>query len=200
MTDPAPLTDDEWPEWVQRAAAFTPTHLLDRLVATVEQARSERDAWERIAVTTGGVDRAEQFWSRVAKSNGCWIWSGPCDSDGYGKVTWSGRFRRAHRVAYELSIGPIPEGLQLDHLCRDPGCVNPAHLEPVTHQENMRRGLHGGLTTHCPAGHPYDETNTYRPPGTNQQRCRTCLREHSARYRERIRARTQSTEDEETPS
>lgn len=157
-----------------------------RLLAMVEQTRRERDRWEQIATVTGGVERLERFWSLVDKTDECWLWTGRTDSGGYGQTSWNGQSKRAHRVAYELSVGPIPEDRQLDHLCRNPPCVNPDHLEPVTHQENMRRGLHGELTTHCPAGHPYDDdANTYRPAGTAQRRCRACLREHRARFRER---------------
>lgn len=69
----------------------------------------------------------------------CWLWIGTVDRWGYGQMKWQGRRPGSHRVAYELLVGPIPEGLTLDHLCRVPGCVNPAHLEPVTQAENNRR-------------------------------------------------------------
>lgn len=89
----------------------------------------------------------------------------------------------AHRFAYEDIVGPILEGLTIDHLCRVRHCVNPAHLEPVTHLENVRRG-NGGLNqlakTHCPKGHPYDEENTYRLPSRPSGRyCRACRRERN---------------------
>jgi hypothetical protein len=95
---------------------------------------------------------------------------------------------QAHRFAYELLVGPIPEGLELDHLCRNHACVNPAHLEPVIHVENIRRGdtdAQGRCNrdkTHCPAGHPLDEANTYHNPH-GWRACRTCNRESTARYR-----------------
>lgn len=85
------------------------------------------------------------------------------------------RLNQAHRLMFELHRGPIPTGLQIDHLCRQPLCVNPDHLEPVTSAENTRRGK--ALITHCPAGHPYDDANTYlaeRPTGSARH-CRTCL-------------------------
>lgn len=86
-----------------------------------------------------------RFWTMVDKDvdrDGCWTWTGKKGSKGYGLVhvdSASGRQQQAHRAAYELVVGPIPDGLELDHLCRVRVCVNPAHLEPVTRAENMRR-------------------------------------------------------------
>ncbi len=82
----------------------------------------------------------ERFWSRVEKSEGCWIWRGATTELGYGHVRIENRDYKAYRVSYELMLGPIPPGLVLDHVCSNPSCVNPAHLEPVTHAENLRRG------------------------------------------------------------
>lgn len=92
-----------------------------------------------------------------------------------------GRFVYIHRLAYEELIGPIPDGLQIDHLCRNRACYNPAHLEPVTQQENIRRG-YWAMKTHCPRGHAYDVVNTQWRG--NKRRCATCHREQErARYR-----------------
>lgn len=83
----------------------------------------------------------ERFWSKVEKSSGCWAWTGHKNRNGYG---WTlgpkGKGESAHRIAYELLVGPIPEGLQIDHLCRNRACVNPDHLEPVTQRVNWQRG------------------------------------------------------------
>lgn len=118
---------------------------------------------------------AERFWDKVEKSPGCWTWLSARDRHGYGRIgLTNGRAVLAHRVAYELVIGPIPSGMVLDHLCRNPPCVNPAHLEVVTQAENMRRAA--AAITHCPRGHAYDEANTYRNP-SGDRICRTCTRQ-----------------------
>lgn len=114
------------------------------------------------------------FWAKVDRSGECWLWTAYTMPNGYG--TW--RQTLAHRVAYELSIGPIPDGLQLDHLCRVRNCVRPDHLEPVTCRENLLRGdtitARCVAATHCPHGHPYDEANTYRSPTNGSRSCRAC--------------------------
>lgn len=110
--------------------------------------------------------------------DGCWIWTGGKQSMGYGWVYIPKLgMRLAHRFTYATLIGPIPEGLELDHLCRVPTCVNPEHLEPVTHRENVLRGqsptaIHAAKT-HCKRGHPFDERNTIWI-GTHR-RCRECV-------------------------
>lgn len=89
------------------------------------------------------TDPAARFWAKVDRTTGdaCWPWTARLDRDGYGTLKMpTGRSIRAHRFAYELLVGPIPEGLVIDHLCRNRRCVNPAHLEPVTAEENWRRG------------------------------------------------------------
>jgi hypothetical protein len=82
-----------------------------------------------------------RFWSKVDKGGpgGCWVWTASLNNMGYPRFNAGDREMLAHRFAYEDVVGPIPDGLELDHLCRRPVCVNPAHLEPVTHRENMRR-------------------------------------------------------------
>lgn len=120
------------------------------------------------------------------------MWQRACDPRwGYGYITIAGRGRLAHRAAYELLVGPIPDGLTLDHLCRRPACVNPEHLEPVTQRENNLRAPNQ-LTainlakTHCPRGHPYDEVNTYHMPNGGRD-CKVCTNRRSRERNERRR-------------
>jgi hypothetical protein len=130
----------------------------------------------------------ERFWAKVDKTDSCWLWTAGA-SEGYGRFRVSRPTRRtlaAHRVAYEWLVGPIPDGLQLDHLCRNPSCVNPDHLEPVTNRENGRRGIKGELTTHCPQGHPYSGVNLYVHP-RGRRKCRQCRKEQMRILRERRR-------------
>ncbi len=122
----------------------------------------------------------------VVNLEGCWLWTGSVGKTGYGRLGGPGT--SAHRRSYMMAVGPIPDGLELDHLCRVRCCVNPDHLEPVTHQENVRRGISGHLeraTTHCPKGHPYDDKNTYHTPAGKRD-CRECRRAASLRYRRRL--------------
>ena len=117
---------------------------------------------------------------------GCWEWTGYVMSNGYGlakDAAW--RARTAHRVVYEALVGPIPDGLELDHLCRNRRCVNPAHLEPVSHQENVRRAFVGrrNSRTHCTNGHEYTPGNTYLSRVSGYKSCRVCTRDSNRRSR-----------------
>src|SRR4051812_38920185 len=102
-------------------------------------------------------------------NTGCWLWASAVERNGYGRIRiGSGQRAQAHRFAYEYFVKPIPAGLQLDHLCRERSCVNPAHLEPVTGRVNTLRGRCGEVAkrrhaavTHCPFGHEYTSSNTY---------------------------------------
>jgi hypothetical protein len=126
----------------------------------------------------------DRLFSRVTEgANGCWLWGGARVRDGYGTIGRDGRNLRAHRVMYEYFIVEIPEGLDLDHLCRVRHCVNPWHLDPVTRQVNIIRGDKPGINaskTHCPHGHEYTEENTIRHRGSRF--CLTCKRERGREY------------------
>lgn len=122
--------------------------------------------------------REEAFWSRVEEPNGdgCWLWGGMITDKGYGAFSDQKRQRPAHRVAYELVVGPIPEGLDLDHLCRVRNCVNPGHLEPVTRRVNVLRGVgpsaQAAARDECANGHRYTDESTYWYRGYRM--CKTC--------------------------
>ena len=133
------------------------------------------------------LDVVERIWNKVIIDpvSGCWNFTGASTKEGYGRIHLDGRLQLPHRVMYEKLIGPIPNGLELDHSCRNPSCCNPEHLEPVTPQVNQLRGntvsSRNALVTCCPKGHPYDKENTrVRPDGSRN--CKECDRE-SARKR-----------------
>jgi len=131
----------------------------------------------------------DRFWAKVqlpADLADCWLWTGATkgrSQDAQYGCIFSGKRTRAgnplpvpaHRVSYELHVGPVPDGLHLDHLCRVSRCVNPAHLEPVTLRENLLRGALARRQDHCPHGHPWDEANTYTYR-SGARYCRTCNR------------------------
>lgn len=133
----------------------------------------------------------ERIRTKIEVGLGCWEWRAARTGGGYGYIHWDGRTCLAHRVVYELLRGPIDAGLVIDHLCRNRGCVNPVHLEPVTERVNILRGNSpwalGSKQTHCKRGHPFDEENTYVRPDRGARVCRACLRpswdERNARAR-----------------
>ena len=135
------------------------------------------------------------FWERVDKSdpNGCWLWTGSV-VQGYGRTNRSAKFwvrgvstGLAHRQAWMYLVGEIPEGTELDHLCRVRHCVNPDHLEAVPHAENVKRAAEANRKTHCPRGHEYNEVNAYKKRWKNKDGsagetwcCRVCKRDKKA--------------------
>lgn len=131
-------------------------------------------------------DDVARFWSYVEKTDDCWAWTGGKGPGGYGAFRFKGKQLRAHRYAYELEHGQVPDGLVLDHLCRNRSCVRPDHLEPVTQRENILRGegaaADNARKTHCNRGHEFTELNTYVNKNGGRV-CRTCVRENMRRYR-----------------
>jgi len=129
---------------------------------------------------------------KISLVGDCWECSGAPSTKGYARVSWNGKARFAHRVIYEILVGPIPEGMEIDHLCRNRKCVNPDHLEPVMHGDNVRRdverapdewGKAQGSKTHCPRGHEYDIISTQNGGRWAHRRCRVCARETDRRRR-----------------
>lgn len=138
--------------------------------------------------TKGPIPRpvSERLWAKVDTSGECWLWTGATTANGYGVLSvFTERLDRhtnalAHRLAYELLIGPIPQGLEIDHLCRVRHCVNPEHMEAVTHRENQRRMSEA--VTHCRnAGHELTPENTRVSPN-GRRRCLACQSEERRRY------------------
>lgn len=130
--------------------------------------------------------------SRITDS-GCWEWICPKKPGGYAAVTINGTRHVSHRLAFEVFIGQIPAGLVLDHLCRNTYCINPDHLEPVTQQENILRGIGRSAVnaekTHCPRGHKYTPENVWINSG--RRYCRACRRSLNAEYKRLRKARLQ---------
>lgn len=173
------------------------------------QARGWCDAhylrWQRHGAVDGQIGdlflMADRFWAKVNKDGPipefaphlgqCWDWTSNTVPNGYGQFGVRQSMRLAHRVAYELMIGEVPEGLELDHLCRRRICVRPSHLEAVTHLENMIRGMSPWAVARrngtCLNGHDRTPENTYVYQGKTREYvcCRICRRLAKARYRAR---------------
>lgn len=130
----------------------------------------------------------QKLMARVQRTEtGCWEWTGSRTAGGYGQIRRRYVVYGAHRLSYETFVGPIPEGLHLDHLCRNPPCINPEHLEPVTSRENCLRGISpaakNAVKTHCVNGHPLTGANLAIDRGH-----RACVECRRRRGRKRMRA------------
>lgn len=131
-----------------------------------------------------------RFWAKVSEDpiTGCWNWTAALSGRGYGQYSIRARRVYAHRAAYAALVGPIPKGMEIDHVkCRNKRCCNPAHLDVVTSAENTRRWAE--TVTACPAGHAYTEANTWhgkqRAGRYRMKQCRTCQRERQRAARAR---------------
>jgi len=141
------------------------------------------------------ISEQERFDRKVepVTESGCWIWTASVNHDGYGQFRrGNGKTCGAHKFSYEKHRGPIPPGMELDHLCRVRPCVNPYHLEPVSHKKNCLRGVGptavNAVKTACINGHLFTPDNT-KPnsyPGTRD--CRICIRRRNSEYKKRLRA------------
>jgi len=131
-----------------------------------------------------------RFMAKVDVSEKCWLWTAGL-KDGYGAFRVMGKTHRAHKWYWEFLNGKVPNGLELDHTCNNRACVNPQHLEAVSHAENVRRAPVGKRNwrtlniTHCPKGHEYSEGNIYRPPNSNERHCRICHKERGILWRKK---------------
>ena len=134
----------------------------------------------------GDARLPERFCSKVIPEpmSGCWLWIASETQKGYGQFNVKGLSHPvgSHRITYEAFVAPIPDGFDIDHLCKVTGCCNPRHLEAVTRSENLRRATHRvGKYSHCPAGHESSPENTYIKP-QGYKVCRTCMRKHYRSY------------------
>lgn len=140
-------------------------------------------AGQRLQLTMRQLDN---FEAKVEIGDGCWLWIGSVDRHGYGKFNIKPYQVSAHRIAYQLHVGPIPDGHDIDHLCRIRRCVNPAHLDTVTRRENIMRSpialsAVNAVKTACIKGHPFDQANTYIDPA-GYRHCRACSRAANRRW------------------
>lgn len=137
---------------------------------------------------------ADRLLKRTTKISGCWLWKGATNDKGYGQIKVNGKTTYVHRASYEFHVGPIPEGAVLDHICRVPSCLNPAHLDAVTQKENIRRGRLPGLLElqkqkkFCPSGHEYSDTNTYLNH-RGSRNCKVCAKARAVEWNRKNRTK-----------
>ncbi|MFC8463386.1 HNH endonuclease signature motif containing protein [Streptomyces sp. NPDC057250] len=158
----------------------------------------------RITDSHGSIDmpgnKLAEFYGKITRTeNGCWEWQGPQTQAGYGRLNITNRYWYTHRLSHELHTGAIPAGMHVDHLCRNRICCNPAHLEPVSAQENTLRSpvaiaALNAAKTHCQYGHPLTDGNLVSRPGSSGRCCRTCHLWHIRVSRAKKRGKPFETE------
>lgn len=182
------MIDEFQPEVVTRVGQLIDCALCKQ--PFVVRRKGNRHCSQTCARRRPKASQADRFWAKVNKTATCWLWTGALRGNGYGILRIgpaTASMMYAHRYSYELLVGPIPDGLQIDHLCRVRGCVNPAHLEPVTSRENNLRSespsakqWRAGV---CGRGHPKTPENAYIRPDTGSRDCLACRRENKQRAR-----------------
>ena len=135
---------------------------------------------ESMSVARGNIPREVLFWFKVNKTDSCWLWIGAKTSTGYGGFFDGTRTISSHIFSYESLVGPVPSGKVLDHVCETPLCVNPAHLEPVTHGENIKRHFVRNPRTKCEQGHSLSDGNIVIRKG--YKTCLACERKYQKEY------------------
>jgi len=135
----------------------------------------------------------DRFWDKVepCPMSGCWNWSASTNKDGYGQFRWQGKIELAHRLAYRTLVSELSSKETCDHLCRNRSCVNPSHIDPVPHIENVRRGeagKHFSERTHCKNGHRLSGENLAVRSDRRGRGCRECMRKYSREHKRRSRA------------
>lgn len=161
-----------------------PIHARNRCDTHYRRVLAHGTDAERLRSTAPEADR---FWTKVDATGDCWEWTASTSGGGYGWFMCEHGSVPAHRWSWEHLVGPIPDSLQLDHLCRNRGCVNPDHLEPVSQAENIARGVAGAhqlAKTHCPQRHPYSGDNLILTGG--RRRCRVCTRAAKQRHKRKL--------------
>lgn len=133
----------------------------------------------------------QRFFSKIKQSGSCWQWIASKDRSGYGLFLYQKRKVSSHRFSYILFFHDIPIGLEIDHLCKNKSCVNPDHLEAVTHLVNVRRGHsgndnHESRKTYCPQGHQYSKENT-RTYKNGSRACKECVRNRNREYQRKLK-------------
>ncbi len=184
------------PQWLAEGGRVAPQNILGRYFfecATMKAGASPVTT-ARTTPEVGPMQlqftALQRFCSQVEFTEDCWLWRGWIEHHGYGRFRADGKRYYAHRWAYEAMVGPIPDGLTLDHLCRNRACVKPDHLQPVSNKTNILRGdspsAVNARKTHCPQGHEYTPQNTYGWHGWRL--CRECHRHHARTSSARKRA------------